>query len=96
MLIPWVAEEMRTVDLGDIGLYKRLREVLGQLAAPRTASIPAVAGGFAEMMAAYRLFENRRVHFDNVLCCQSCCQGLTAAAGRRGALGKPRAQPWPF
>jgi Transposase Tn5 dimerisation domain/Transposase DNA-binding len=44
-----------------------LREVLAQLAARPTASIPAACGGYAETVAAYRLFDNDRVGFDAVL-----------------------------
>jgi hypothetical protein len=67
MLAPWVMDEMKTVDLKDKRLNDRLREVLSQLAGQPTASIPAACGGFAEMAAAYRLFENHKVGFENVL-----------------------------
>jgi hypothetical protein len=67
MLAPWVADEMRTVNLKDKRLDARLREVLSQLAAHPTASIPAACGGRAEMEAAYRLFDNEQVTFDNIL-----------------------------
>jgi hypothetical protein len=60
-------EEMSTTDLNDPRLNRRLQEVLSQLAAHPTASIPAACGGRAEMEAAYRLFDNERVTFDNVL-----------------------------
>jgi hypothetical protein len=66
-LAPWVVEEMRTVNLKDRRLDSRLREVLSQLAAWPTASIPAACGGRAEMEAAYRLFDNDQVTFDNIL-----------------------------
>ena len=67
MLAPWVIEEMKTVDLFDKRLNERLRTVLSQLAARPTASIPAACGGNAEMTAAYRLFDNEKTTFDNVL-----------------------------
>src|SRR5712691_668132 len=67
MLAPWVMDEMRTADLKDKRLDARLREVLAQLAARPTASIPAACGGRAEMEAAYRLFDNDQVSFDNIL-----------------------------
>lgn len=41
--------------------------MLDQLAAHPTASIPAAAGGHAEMTAAYRLFDNPKVDFEGVL-----------------------------
>src|SRR5260221_5642985 len=63
----WVMEEMRTVNLKDKRLDARLREVLAQLAARPTASIPAACGGRAEMEAAYRMFDNDQVTFENIL-----------------------------
>ena len=67
MLAPWVVEEMAATDLKDDRLNDRLREVLSQLAARPTASIPAACGGRAEMEAAYRLFDNEKVSFENIL-----------------------------
>lgn len=67
MLPAWVVEETQTLDLKDRRLDKRLCEVLAQLAAHPTASIPAACGGRAEMEAAYRLFDNDNVTFDNIL-----------------------------
>jgi hypothetical protein len=67
MVAPWVVDEMQTADLKDKRLDDRLREVLAQLAARPTASIPAACGGRAEMEAAYRLFDNDNVTFDNIL-----------------------------
>jgi hypothetical protein len=63
----WVVEEMKTVDLNDERLDRRLLEVLSQLGERPTASIPAACGGYAEMTAAYRLMDNERVTFDDVL-----------------------------
>src|SRR5262249_11124899 len=67
MAAPWVVDEMQSVDLKDKRLDARLREVLSQLAAHPTASIPSACGGRAEMEAAYRLFDNEQVTFDNIL-----------------------------
>jgi len=67
MLAPWVMDEMRTVELHDKRLDARLRTVLSQLADRPTASIPAACGGHAEMTAAYRLFDNEKATFDNIL-----------------------------
>jgi transposase-like protein/transposase Tn5 family protein/DDE family transposase len=64
---PWVAEEMATVDLNDQRLSQRLRLILSQLAAHPTASLPAACGGYAEITAAYRFFDNDKVGFDGVL-----------------------------
>jgi len=67
MLAPWVMDEVKTADLGDKRLNARLAEVLAQLAARPTVSIPAACGGRAEMVAAYRFFQNENTSFDNVL-----------------------------
>jgi hypothetical protein len=67
MLAPWITEEMKAVDLKDKRLDKRLCEVLSRLAAHPTASIPAACGGRAEMEAAYRLFDNEKATFENIL-----------------------------
>src|SRR5438093_10780363 len=67
MLAPWVVDEMKTANLKDERLNDRLREVLAQLAAHPTASIPAACGGRAELEAAYRLFDNDKATFDNIL-----------------------------
>lgn len=63
----WVLEEMETVDLNDKRLDKRLMEVLSQLAANPTLSIPAACGGRAEMVAAYRFCDNAKASFEAVL-----------------------------
>jgi hypothetical protein len=67
MATPWVINEMRTADLNDKRLNNRLQEVLSQLAAHPTASIPAACGGRADMVAAYRLFDNEKATFQNIL-----------------------------
>lgn len=67
MLAPWVMNEMKAADLGDKRLNDRLRDVLSQLAARPTASIPAACGGRAEMTAAYRLFDNEKATFARIL-----------------------------
>lgn len=67
MLAAWITDEMKTVALPDKRLDERLRQVLSQVAARPTASIPAACGGRAEMVAAYRFFENENTSFDNIL-----------------------------
>ena len=67
MLAPWVVEEMKTADLNDQRLNERLLMVLDQLASHPTASIPAACGGYAETVAAYRLFDNEKATFAKVL-----------------------------
>ena len=67
MVEEWVVNEMKNVELNDTRLSDRLVEVLSQLGGHPTASIPSACGGYAEMTAAYRLFDNEKAHFDNVL-----------------------------
>lgn len=68
MIAPWVVEEMKTADLKDKRLNRRLQELLSDLAGQPTASIPAACGGGrAEMVAAYRFFENEKTTFADVL-----------------------------
>ena len=67
MVAPWVLVEMATADLSDQRLNARLRVVLSDLAAAPTASIPAACGGHAEMTAAYRLFDNEKATWENIL-----------------------------
>ena len=47
MLAPWVEDEVKTANLNDKRLNERLADVLSQLAARPTASIPAACGGRA-------------------------------------------------
>ncbi|HEX4131948.1 MAG TPA: transposase DNA-binding-containing protein [Pirellulales bacterium] len=47
MLLPWVGDELRGLELKDKRLNERLAEVLSQLAGHPTASIPAACGGCA-------------------------------------------------
>jgi hypothetical protein len=49
------------VDLGDARLNDRLIEVLSAFSDHPQLSIPAACGGLAETVAAYRLFDNKRV-----------------------------------
>jgi hypothetical protein len=67
MVAPWVVEEMKTAKLNDKRLNRRLSEVLSQLAARPTASIPAACGGRAEVVAAYRFCKNKKTSFQAVL-----------------------------
>ena len=67
MVQGWAEHEMKGLDLKDTRLNKRAVEVLSQLGEQPMASIPAACGGYAEMTAAYRLFDNEKVYFENVL-----------------------------
>lgn len=82
MASSWATEEVRSANLHDRRLNRRLGEVLSQLAARPTASIPAACGGRAEMAAAYRLFANAKGGFENLLAphLESTCQRIAAEA----------------
>ena len=67
MQAPWAVEEMKTLKLKDARLNKRLVRVLDALAHQPSASIPGACGGAAEIMAGYRLFDNEKVTFEEVL-----------------------------
>jgi hypothetical protein len=67
MLAPWVVEEMQAADLKDKRLNDRLHVLLSALGERPTASIPAACGGFKEMIAAYRFFDNEKVTCQRVL-----------------------------
>lgn len=63
----WVQEEMATAQLEDKRLNERLSRLLSDLGERPTASIPAACGGYAEMTAAYRFFDNPKVTASKVL-----------------------------
>ena len=67
MIASWIMEEMRTADLQDKRLNKRLSEILSDLAERPNVSIPAACGGHAETVAAYRFFDNEKVTYSRVL-----------------------------
>lgn len=63
----WAREETQDADLNDERLNERLTAVLAALGERPMASIPAACGGYNEMMAAYRFFNNDKVTFEKVL-----------------------------
>lgn len=64
----WAAKEMQTVDLGDKRRNEGLTRLLSSMAAMPSKSIPAaVNGGHNETTAAYRLFDNAALNFENIL-----------------------------
>jgi hypothetical protein len=67
MLAPWAVDEMKTADLADRRLNKRLTQILSLLGQRPTASIPAACGGHAEMTATYRFYDNEKATFEKVL-----------------------------
>ena len=68
MVSEWVEAEMRTVDLGDKRRNDGITALLSAMAATPSKSIPAaVNGGHSETTAAYRLFDNSALGFENIL-----------------------------
>lgn len=67
MRAAWAEDEMKTVDLKDKRLNERLTTVLSALGERPTASIPAACGGFGEMTAASRFFDNEKVTYERIL-----------------------------
>ena len=67
MVSQWVMEELQQAELFDKRLEQRFRKLLDSLAKASDASIPAACNDRAEMVAAYRFFDNQKVEFENVL-----------------------------
>jgi hypothetical protein len=67
MVSQWVMEETQDADLLDKRLELRFRTLLDSLSKASTASIPAACNDRAEMVAAYRFFDNKKVQFENVI-----------------------------
>jgi hypothetical protein len=65
--VSWADEEFASADLGDVRLNRRLSRVASRLGASPHASIPQACHGWAEVKAAYRLFEHESVSGDQVL-----------------------------
>lgn len=63
----WAAEEFAAVDLGDKRLNARLIKLAGQLADKPLASIPTACGGWGDTAAAYRLFNNERCDWREII-----------------------------
>lgn len=63
----WAEEEVRTAELGDQRLNRRLVKILDRLGQHPQISIPAACGGWAETLGAYRFFDNEKATFDSVL-----------------------------
>jgi hypothetical protein len=63
----WAQEEIGTANLGDRRLNLRLGKLLEQVGGHPQWSLPAACGGWAELQAAYRFFDNEKVTFQQVL-----------------------------
>lgn len=62
-----VMDEVRGADFGDERLNRRLGKIAEEFASRPNISIPAATTSRAEMEAAYRFFDNRKVHRDKIL-----------------------------
>lgn len=67
MIAAWARDEMRSVDLGDKRLNRRVELLLSRLGMRPNLSIPAACKGKAETKAAYACFHNAKTTFDKVL-----------------------------
>ena len=76
----WAAEKFATVDLGDKQLNKRLVKVVQQCADKPTQSIPTAAGGWGDTAAAYRMLDNKRCDWREVLEAHGYCTTQRMAA----------------
>jgi len=63
----WASNETKTANFGDKRLNDRMETLLKQLGDKSTMSIPTACGGWAETLAAYRFFDNKKVNFNQVL-----------------------------
>jgi hypothetical protein len=63
----WAAQELAGVELGDERLNRRSHKVLEQLGDKPTHRTPTACGGWAETLAAYRLFSNAKVSPNKIL-----------------------------
>jgi Transposase Tn5 dimerisation domain/Transposase DNA-binding len=63
----WATEEVGQVAVGDRRLERRIARVLERLGARPDQSIPCASTGWPETQAAYRLLDNDKLSFDNVL-----------------------------
>lgn len=63
----WIVDELRTVDLGDERLDRRLGILVDQLSSQPSQSIPVACAERKDTVAAYRFFDNDKVDEAKVL-----------------------------
>ena len=85
----WAAEEFATVELGDKRLNKRLVKLAQQLAAKPTASIPGACGGWGDTAAAYRMLDNERCDWREIIETHGRCAVQRIAGLRSRMLWPP-------
>src|SRR5262249_27222401 len=62
-----VLKNFSNLDLGDPRRVKRVRRVVAKMARAPRAPLPDALGGDAQLLGAYRLANNRRVNFDQLM-----------------------------
>ncbi len=62
-----VLKNFSNLDLGDPRRVRRLRRVVARMARAPQAPLPAAFGGDAPLLGAYRLANNRRVNFEQLM-----------------------------
>src|SRR5262249_32212088 len=65
-LYAWAEHELRSADLGDRRLNKRLARLVADLAARPQASIPEASGNWAGTKGAYRFLANSRIAAEDI------------------------------
>ena len=63
----WIDDELVDLNLGDKRLDERAKVLLKRFTANPQASINAACHGWSETLAAYRFFDNDKVHEDKIL-----------------------------
>ena len=63
----WVEEEFKTATFGDRRLLTRMRHIVASLAKSPKESLAAALRGWAEVVGAYRFFNNLKVTTDKVM-----------------------------
>ena len=63
----WVKNEVKTAHFDDVRLDARMEKILCDFGNKPTYSIPQSCGGWAETIAAYRFFNNKKVTYEQVL-----------------------------
>lgn len=66
----WVDEEMKTLELGDERLERRVRKIISDFSQNPTASIPEFCGDRAATQAAYNFFSHKQLNARAILAAQ--------------------------
>jgi hypothetical protein len=67
-LVGRVVEEFAELDLGDPRRTLRVMKLVAAMAKHPDESLPSALGGESELEAAYRLLNNERIEYDDLLC----------------------------